>query len=131
MNGSGPISAMSRLTSRNSCFCSETHHPMKPACHCGRFAAPPMTRRNMLLQCANGFGAVALWALLGDKAFGGVPPVRPLSPAPAGSMAPRPPHYAAKARNVIFLYMDGGPSQVDTFDPKPRLQKEHGQPFKM
>ena len=38
---------------------------------------------------------------------------------------------APKARSVIFLYMDGGPSQVDTFDPKPRLDREHGQPFKM
>jgi len=37
----------------------------------------------------------------------------------------------AKARNVIFLYMDGGPSQVDTFDLKPRLRAEHGQTFKM
>src|SRR5436190_2141559 len=129
MNGSGPISAMSLLTSRNSCFCSETHEPMKPACHCGRFAAPPMTRRDMLLQCANGFGAVALWALLGEKAFGGVDPAH--SHVTTGPLAPHSTHYPAKARNIIFLYMDGGPSQVDTFDPKPRLQKEHGQPFKM
>ena len=41
------------------------------------------------------------------------------------------PHYPAKADRVIFLFMDGGPSAVDTFDPKPRLTKEHGQPFKM
>ncbi|HSU67249.1 MAG TPA: DUF1501 domain-containing protein, partial [Tepidisphaeraceae bacterium] len=40
-------------------------------------------------------------------------------------------HYRARAKNVIFLYMDGGPSQVDTFDPKPLLTKEHGQPFKI
>src|SRR5256712_3926773 len=100
---------------------------MKTSCHCGRFAAPPITRRQMLLQCANGFGAIALMALVGDKAFGGVAP--PASRT--GPMSPRPPHYPPKARNVIFLYMDGGPSQVDTFDPKPRLQKEHGQPFKM
>jgi hypothetical protein len=39
--------------------------------------------------------------------------------------------FQAKARSVIFLYMDGGPSQIDTFDPKPRLQKENGEPFKM
>ncbi|HZN35923.1 MAG TPA: DUF1501 domain-containing protein [Pirellulaceae bacterium] len=72
----------------------------------------------MLLRSANGFGAVALAALLSDRAYGG-----PLSPR-AG-------HYAARARSVIFLYMDGGPSQVDTFDPKPRLAREHGQPIKM
>src|SRR5262249_1788772 len=81
----------------------------------------------MLLRCANGFGALALMALLGDKAFAGTA----VASALAGPMAPRAPHFAPKARNVIFLYMDGGPSQVDTFDPKPRLQKEHGQPFKM
>jgi hypothetical protein len=98
----------------------------KKSCHCGRFAAPPITRRQMLLQCASGFGAIALTALLDDKAFGGGRQVSHADP-----MAPHPPHYTPKATNVIFLYMDGGPSQVDTFDPKPRLQKEHGQPFKM
>src|SRR5256885_7193581 len=98
---------------------------MKTTCHCGRFAPAPITRRQMLLQCANGFGGIALMALMGDKVFGGT------KAAPVGPMTPRPPHYVAKARNVIFLYMDGGPSQMDTFDPKPRLQKENGQPFKM
>src|SRR5207249_4128251 len=43
-------------------------------------------------------------------------------------MAPRPTHHRARAKSVIFLYMDGGPSQMDTFDPKPRLAREHGQP---
>jgi hypothetical protein len=46
-------------------------------------------------------------------------------------MAPKRPHFPAKARAVIFLFMDGGPSQVDTFDPKPRLDREHGQPIKV
>src|ERR1051325_2832819 len=99
-------------------------------CHCGQFAPLPITRREMLLQCANGFGAIALMALLGNKAFGATAPQDQSSHAKS-PLAPRQPHYPAKARNVIFLYMDGGPSQVDTFDPKPRLQKEHGQPFKM
>ena len=53
------------------------------------------------------------------------------SGSPNSPLAPRPPHFAAKAKSVIFLYMDGGPSQVDTFDPKPRLDREHGQPIKM
>ena len=44
-------------------------------------------------------------------------------------MAPREPHYRARAKSVIFLFMDGGPSQLDTFDPKPRLAKENGQPI--
>src|SRR5438034_11772924 len=98
--------------------------------HCGRFIQRPMTRRAMLARCANGFGAVALLGLMSDKACGalvsGATPSRALNP-----LAPRAPHFIPKARNVIFLYMDGGPSQVDTFDPKPRLDKEHGQPFGM
>ena len=88
------------------------------ACHCRRFVPPPLTRRDMLLRCANGFGAVALAALLADAAptaatCDAMPPARP-----AGAAAG---HHPAKAKSVIFLYMDGGPSQVDTFDPKPRL----------
>lgn len=88
----------------------------------------------MLLRCANGFGAVALTALMSDRALGADSHVD-AAPGPAtvggDPMAPRPTHFPARARNVIFLYMDGGPSQMDTFDPKPLLTKEHGQPFKM
>ncbi|MBI2424293.1 MAG: DUF1501 domain-containing protein [Candidatus Hydrogenedentes bacterium] len=78
----------------------------------------------MLQQCANGFGAIALAALLGDKAYGA--PVAH-GPNAAAQLA----QFTPKARNVIFLYMDGGVSAVDSFDPKPRLNAEHGQPFKM
>src|SRR5215213_9446992 len=94
--------------------------------HCGRFIPAPLSRREMLSRCANGFGAVALAGLLGDRAFGA-------SPARSGGshFAPKPPHFDPKCRSVIFLYMDGGPSSVDTFDPKPLLDREHGQPFKM
>jgi hypothetical protein len=81
--------------------------------HCRRYFQP-LTRREMLARCANGFGAVALLGLLHETGR-----------AQSGS---RQPHFAAKARSVIFLYMDGGPSQMDTFDPKPRLDIEHGQP---
>ncbi len=87
-----------------------------------------MSRREMLGRCANGFGALALAALASEW-----------NPAQADSDAerlrdplrPRPPHFKPRAKNVIFLFMDGGPSQVDTFDPKPRLAKEHGEPIKM
>src|SRR5579884_205813 len=89
--------------------------------HCGRFQPVPLTRRQMLRRCANGFGAVALSALLADRAFAGE----------ANPLAPKPTHFPPRARSVIFLYMDGGPSQVDTFDPKPRLDREHGQPIQM
>lgn len=91
-------------------------------CGCGNFSPTPLSRRDMLRQCANGFGAVALTALLGDKAYGATP---------SEGTRIGTPHYTAKAKNVIFLYMDGGVSQVDSFDPKPRLTKENGQPFAM
>ncbi len=82
----------------------------------------------MLQQGANGFGAMALTALLGDSAFGGgvSPNQTNLDP-----LTPHSPHFKARATSVIFLFMDGGPSQVDTFDPKPRLALEHGQKIKM
>ncbi len=81
--------------------------------HCGRFHAC-LTRRDMLLRCANGFGAVALAALSAEEGLAVAPPPR------------RGLHLPARARNVIFLYMDGGPSQVDTFDHKPLLKKYDG-----
>jgi hypothetical protein len=85
--------------------------------HCGRFIAPPLTRRDMLVRCANGFGAVALTALLAEEGRGA---------AESATARQRAPHHVARARNVIFLYMDGGPSQVDTFDYKPLLEKYNG-----
>ena len=86
--------------------------------HCGRFRRPPPTRREMLLHCANGFGAVALAALLAEEGRA----------TDQSGESPRVPvqHHPAKAKSVIFLYMDGGPSQVDTFDHKPLLAKYHG-----
>jgi hypothetical protein len=81
---------------------------------CGR------TRREFLWQTGAGFTGVALAGLLSGDGF-----FRAQAQAPAGGhvnpLAPRPPHFAARARSVIFLFMYGGPSQVDTFDYKPRL----------
>src|SRR5271169_3935247 len=77
--------------------------------HCGRFLQP-LSRRDMLLRCANGFGAVALSALLAEDSEAALDKL----------------HHPARANNVIFLYMDGGPSQVDTFDYKPLLARHHG-----
>jgi hypothetical protein len=82
----------------------------------------------MLLRCAGGFGAVALAALSAERASGDAFGAGESREDP---FAPRPPHFEPKAESVIFLYMDGGPSQVDTFDPKPLLAKEHGKPFPM
>ena len=95
--------------------------------HCQRFRAPVFTRREMLSQCASGFGSVALAAMLAEAS--GV--LGKTAAARADTLAAGPdqrrPHFAPRARRVIFLYMDGGPSQVDTFDYKPALAKYHGQ----
>jgi len=84
--------------------------------HHRRFIDSPLTRRDMLQRCANGFGMVALAALLAEDSQG--------QPATGANL--RALHHAPRARNVIFLYMDGGPSQVDTFDYKPMLERYHG-----
>jgi hypothetical protein len=80
------------------------------------------SRREMLRRAGTGFGSLALAALLADEAAG-TPPAADNHP-----LAPRPPHFTARARRVIFLFMPGGPSQVDTFDPKPRLSRDNGKP---
>ena len=98
---------------------------------CRRLQSAPLTRREMLSRCAGGFGAVALLGLLGERDFGGHMRVDAAEQPGRSPLAPRVAHFAAKAKHVIFLYMDGGPSQVDTFDPKPRLQQDHGKPFAM
>jgi hypothetical protein len=92
--------------------------------HCGRYQPSALTRREMLMRAAGGFGAVALTSLLAEGAYS-----EPL-PAATGGVLPALNH-VAKAKSVIFLYMDGGPSQVDTFDPKPLLDREHGNAIKM
>ena len=82
--------------------------------HCGRFRPAPLTRRGMLRQAGCGFGGVAAAALLHREA------------ARAGADMASALHHAATASSVIFLYMDGGVSQVDSFDPKPRLKRDAG-----
>lgn len=87
-----------------------------------------ISRRDMLQRSACGFGAVALAKLFSEQLFAENPePATVVLGIPGTGNT----HFPAKCRNVIFLYMDGGPSQVDTWDPKPRLQQENGQPFKM
>ncbi|MGF1579605.1 MAG: DUF1501 domain-containing protein [Gemmataceae bacterium] len=98
--------------------------------HCRRFLPTPPTRREMLMRAANGFGAVALSALMAEEVFANAASDQRVR-ATDNSLASKSPHYQARAKNVIFLYMDGGPSQVDTFDPKPQLDREHGQPPRM
>jgi hypothetical protein len=86
-----------------------------PRTFCNRFA-PVMSRRELLRASANGFGLLALGSLLH-----GAEKQSPLA-AKVG-------HFPPKAKRVIFLFMHGGPSQVDTFDPKPMLKKFDGQDF--
>ncbi len=77
-----------------------------------------MTRREALQKVGTGFGMVGLAnALAGAE------------PSFGASLDPKTPHFPAKAKQVIFLFLNGGPSHVDTFDPKPALRKYHGQPI--
>jgi hypothetical protein len=99
-----------------------------------------VTRREFVWEMGGGFAGVALAALLSESGFVAhrlgasegapvAPASRPTSERSAGPLAPRPPHFASKAKSCIFLMMNGGPSQVDTFDPKPALEKWAGQPM--
>jgi hypothetical protein len=93
-----------------------------------------MSRREWLSRGLGGFGGLALAALMHDADYGRLLADFSLQDDPArkqNPLSPRPPHFAAKATNVIFLYLDGGLSQVDSFDPKPRLQADSGKPFAM
>lgn len=89
------------------------------------FDKPRVTRREMLTQSANGFGMLALSAMLAEEARADV---KTNSPA-EDPLAPKAPHFPAKAKRVIFLFMHGGPSQVDTFDYKPLLERDDGKPL--
>ena len=84
------------------------------------FARPLHTRREFLGTVTGGFGALALGALMKARANVTIDPINPF--------LPRAPHFAPKAKSVIFLYMVGAPSSVDTFDYKPELQRLGGKP---
>src|ERR1044071_1752084 len=74
-----------------------------------------MNRRQILEMMGAGFGLVGYQGLLGA--------------ATTDPLAPKPPHFPAKAKRIINLFLNGGPSQVDTFDPKPMLDKYNGKPI--
>jgi hypothetical protein len=81
-------------------------------------------RREMLHRCGMGFGRVGLAGLLADeRALGSE------RPKANGPLAVKEPHFPARAKHVVHLFMNGGASQVDTFDPKPELKRLHGQPL--
>jgi hypothetical protein len=85
----------------------------------------PATRRDFLRRAGGGFGAIALAALLAEEGLLGADAHS--HSAALNPLAPRPPHFPARAQRVISLFMSGGPSHLETFDPKPELQRLHGQ----
>src|SRR5713101_2387609 len=80
------------------------------------------SRRTFLRDCAGGIGTIALAHLLASEGRTAE------TDAAKDPLAVKPPHFPAKAKNVIFLFMAGAPSQLDLFDPKPELQKWNGKP---
>ncbi|HZN57431.1 MAG TPA: DUF1501 domain-containing protein [Planctomycetota bacterium] len=85
--------------------------------------APPVTRREMLCRCAMGLGATGLAALLAEAGFVGSASA---DEEAANPLAARRSHFAARAKRVIHIFANGGPSHVDTFDPKPALERYAG-----
>src|SRR5881628_2646835 len=79
------------------------------------------SRRQFLAQAGGGFGALALASLLSDESSAAA--------ASASADGPKPPHFPPRVKRVIWLFMHGGPSHVDLFDPKPDLVKLAGQPL--
>src|SRR5262245_36212754 len=77
-----------------------------------------VSRRELLQRTGTGLGVLGLAGLLADEAKVAAKSANPLAPKVA--------HFPPKAKHVIHLFMNGGPSQVDTFDPKPELTKQHG-----
>jgi hypothetical protein len=84
------------------------------------------TRRSFFQECAGGLGAIALWNLMSAEGLAAEPD---LELPKVNPLEPKPPHIAPKAKNVIFLYMEGAPSHIDLFDPKPEMKKWEGQPL--
>ena len=79
------------------------------------------TRRHFLSRCAVGLGGIALASML-NQARGAIAPS-------SGPLAPKPTHFPARAKNIIYLFMAGGPSQLELFDHKPKLVELNGQPI--
>jgi hypothetical protein len=79
-----------------------------------------LTRRELLKRCGTGLGMIGLAGVLADDG---------LLASEVNPLAPKKPHFPGKAKRVVHLFMNGGPSHVDTFDPKPLLDKHHGKPL--
>ena len=99
-------------------MCNDPRHDLGPRSF--------LSRREMLRQASTGFGWLALSALMADRAYAGG-----TQDPGDGPLAEKPPHFAPQVKNVIFCYMSGGLSHIDSFDPKPRLTAEAGQPLSL
>ncbi|MFO0936309.1 MAG: DUF1501 domain-containing protein [Gemmataceae bacterium] len=86
-----------------------------------------LTRRDLLKSTSTGFGYLAFAAMAHEAAGKDGP--SPVASPKAGPLSPKPPHFPARAKRVIFLCMDGGPSHVDTFDEKPKLKADDGKAY--
>ena len=82
-----------------------------------------ITRRHFFKECGIGLGSIALGSLLNNDLYAGPPQGKAVNP-----LAPRQPHFAARAKRVIYLFQAGAPSQLDLFDYKPELLKYNGKP---
>ena len=89
-------------------------HPLEKAIH--------LSRREFFTSTASGLGLLALSSMLQSEGL-------LAAPATGDPLAPRAPHFAPKAKNCIFIFMEGAPSQIDLFDPKPKLNELNGQPL--
>ncbi|MEY2428460.1 MAG: hypothetical protein QOJ40_1345 [Verrucomicrobiota bacterium] len=102
---------------------------MDPQHHKPSLADRFLTRRDFLGRCGMGFGMVGLANLMGPQTFGAA--LATDSVSGNSPLSPRAPHFPATAKRVIHIFANGGPSHVDTFDPKPALARLHGQPLPM
>ena len=112
------------MASSDSVFQNETHRRLL-----NRPGPNPLGRRAFLCQAGGGIGAVALATLLHGEGCLPVAAAAESTNAAPNPLAPKSPHFAGRARRVIYLFMHGGPSHVDLFDPKPDLVKYAGQPL--
>ena len=100
------------------------YNPAENSCKAFRDRRP-VSRRQLLRGAGAGFGTLALAGLLRDGGLLAAPPGS--AGLAINPMSPRAPHFAPKATSIIWLFMEGGPSGFDLFDPKPELQKRSGQ----
>src|SRR5262245_42536597 len=96
-------------------LCMSTEHTETKRCPGPSMPEVGWSRREFLRMTGHGFGAMALAHLVARDSHAGT-----------GISKPREPHFAPRAKRCIFLFMVGGPSQMDLFDPKPELNKLHG-----